>query len=713
MKIQKLNGAWSYCVGKGAKREIEVPFSTLPVGHSECVRRFDLEEKSERVLLRFDGITYGARVTLNGVFLGEMLAYSEYTFDVTDTVREKDNALFVELEDISPAFGPTEGWENYGGIIRDVSLIYKSRVYIKDVFFRSTLKNQYADAEYIAEVTLSEPAVGELRVSLMRDGIAADSYSVSSLSACIARELKDVKLWSPESPELYLLSVELWVGGQVADRYSCKVGFREFTCDKHRFMLNGEPVFLQGVCRHEMIGNSGHVVTAEQIEKDMRMIKESGCNFVRLVHYPHCKQTLEIADRIGLMVSEEPGLWWSDTSNREVSEGSLEVLRRTVLRDRNHASITFWLCFNECIFTEEFLIQSARVCRENDPTRLVSGANCMSDEETLKYYNICGFDFYTMHPYAPTFDRALASARMLCDKPLMFTEWGGYFVYDNPHLISEFIEQMYGLYLANSDEGALAGACFWYWAEVNDFGRGGSACVDGALKEALVDGDRNPTMIYRPYFEAWKRVREKRLPRDLYYYNALDTMDKTALICREGTDCEALLDRARTVVLPRFSTMRGRKIEVGPLLAKEEISGISCVPHVLADGGRLTFDADTETEEITVLGMVSVPRGYPIAGEYGEEAANVTVYLEDGESQSFILRNGMEFTTLFASIGSSRIDPQGENVTRFASFGYDKNFENYIINRLDLRPGGARRVKSIEFTSLGKGYDILVYGVFA
>ena len=63
-----------------------------------------------------------------------------------------------------------------------------------------------------------------------------------------------------------------------------------------------------GVCRHEMIGAYGHTVPDAIVEADMRRIKENGCNFVRLVHYPHNKKTLEMADRLGLMVSEEPGL---------------------------------------------------------------------------------------------------------------------------------------------------------------------------------------------------------------------------------------------------------------------------------------------------------------------------------------------------------------------------------------------------------------------
>ena len=88
MKKQTLNGKWKYRIGKGKEHEISVPFSRLCVGHSECRKVFDLESTSEIVLLQFDGITYNANAYLNGTFLGKMLPYSEYTFDITKIAKK-------------------------------------------------------------------------------------------------------------------------------------------------------------------------------------------------------------------------------------------------------------------------------------------------------------------------------------------------------------------------------------------------------------------------------------------------------------------------------------------------------------------------------------------------------------------------------------------------------------------------------------------------
>lgn len=711
MSRELLNGKWQRRIGKGDFSEINVPFSTLPVGHSECVKTFDLKEKGDTVLLKFNGITYYAEVTLNGVYLGDMLPYSEYVFDITETVKEKGNVLSVEIEDIAPKFGPSEGWENYSGIIRDVSLIYKNKNYIEDIFFKSELTDGYKNALYCTEVKAKNPENAQWKITLLFNGEEVDCYSFKDGEE-VKREVKNINLWSPDQPNLYLLKAELFENGQKADEYICNVGFREFKCNRHRFTLNGKELFLQGVCKHEMVADSGHVPTVERIEADLKMIKDTGCNFVRLVHYPHCKATLDIADRLGLMVSEEPGLWWSDTSDPEISGGSIGVLRRTIMRDRNHPSIIFWLSFNECRFTEQFLLDSARACKELDPTRLVSGANCMSNEDTLKYYNLCGFDFYTMHPYSDTFTRSLKSAVVLNDKPLMFTEWGGYFVYDNPHLLTDFMNGMYSLYEKNSDEGALAGASIWYWAELNDFNRGRPACIDGALKEALVDKYRNPTMIYKPFCDAIKNAGKVITEEEKYEFNPLSEISGTPMVCENSGDFETVKEALSENVPIYHSSSRKRRIKVGAVLGKEEVKGILKAPAVISSENSPSFKGGKKTDTVTVLGCVSAPYGYPLAGEYGEKAAEITVDFSDGEKQSFPLRNGMEITTVHTTLSSSRINPVAENAKEFARFSYDKNHENYIINRLDLKLDGRKTVETVEFKSINENYKILIYGVY-
>ncbi len=704
MKKISLCGEWSYTVG-GSTSTVSVPFSHLPVGRSFCEKSFDFSNDAEKVFLKFDGITYWARVTLNGKVLGEMLPYCEYSFDVTDHILPQ-NKLTVELEDIDRSFGPTEGWENFGGIIRGVSLILLPDSYIKDVFFKSKLTDNFSRAEISVEVECENGGDGELEISLFDGEQRVLCYTQKDKETFCA-ELKKIKLWSPDSPELYRLEVALKKHGEVIDRYLHEVGLRDIAVDRHRFLLNGQPIFLGGVCKHEMVGDSGHCPTDAQIEADLRQIKSMGCNFVRLVHYPHSKKTLEIADRIGLLVSEEPGLWWSDTSDPAVAKGSLEVLKRTVLRDRNHPSVAFWLCFNECRFTEKFLLDSVNVCRKYDPTRLVSGANCMSNEETLVYYNKCGFDFYTMHPYAPTFERARESAKILCDKPLIFTEWGGYYLYDNPHLLTDFMSEMNALYLQGSDDGALAGAFFWFFAELNDFNRGEPACTDGVLHEGLVDGERRPTLIYETFCKNMKLFGKKPAKKPFWCeiregFEDLSNFRKLEFISG-GEDFLEHFENVR-VAEKQKNCMRQRKLEYAPIFKE-------CTPKLVGGDKLVVFSGSENFSKLVLIGLTTLEGGYPL-GKYGEEIAELTLNYADGTKKVVELKNGVHVTTAFTLNGSSRIDPKAERAIAFANFGYDKNFECYIVNRLDVPIKDKKHIASVSVEAK-KGKTLLIYGAFA
>ena len=140
MKIQSLNGWWDYRVLGGRQKKIKVPFSSLAVGRFYCEKTFSLKYKSDKIFIKFDRITYQANVTLNGKFLGVLGPYAEYFFDVTDIVKKCDNRIVVEVFDLTPKFGPSEGWENYGGIIGDVNVLLGAILISTTLRLRQRLK---------------------------------------------------------------------------------------------------------------------------------------------------------------------------------------------------------------------------------------------------------------------------------------------------------------------------------------------------------------------------------------------------------------------------------------------------------------------------------------------------------------------------------------------------------------------------------------------
>ena len=732
MKLtQSLNGWWDYRVGKGAFTRKKVPFSTLPVGKSECVLRFSpiAHEGATRAFLVFDGITYEGKVTLNGVELGTMLAYCEYRYEVTHLLRE-ENVLSVELSDIEPVFGPSEGWENYGGIIRDVYLEYTGERYVKTTLWHAELNADYSAAECSFEIDFDGGANAPMTEAILTDAAGETVAIAKAADGKLRFTVEAPHLWSTADPYLYTLTYGVFDGTALSDEGSIKVGFKDFRLVGKRFYLNGTPTFLLGINRHDIWGEQGHTMTREQMRRDMIMIKDAGINYVRLVHYPHHKHIIELADELGLLVSEEPGLWWSDMSNQKLCDDALEVMRRTVLRDRNHASIAFWLSFNECIFTLDYLKNSARVCRENDPYHMVSGANCMDIEMTKENFPICGFDFYTMHPYDSTPKRMIKSIEELTEMPLLFTEWGGYFCHDNPQNFRWFIDTIIKYWKNPDDQPVLAGATYWFWSEMYEFDRTAPACTEGILREALVDAERNPLPDYAIFRDAFAALYQPEkgpdwelkiatLPYDLAE-KSYQTVRVSALLDEESRTAawEKMIADSK-VHNPRYhSPNKGtRKMYSGPVL-NEEIGAagalpleLSLTPYVVAD--TLTVPVDLTAKGLWVIGNISMPKGYPIAGAYGEDVVEYAVTYTDGSVERHMMKNGEDITTAAALHGPSRIEPYAENAPRLARFRHRIAWEHYVMNARYIPTDPTKTVKALVLKNAGNGYLPLFYGLTA
>ena len=222
-------------------------------------------------------------------------------------------------------------------------------------------------------------------------------------------------------------------------------------------------------------------------------------------------------------------------------------------------------------------------------------------------------------------------------------------------------------------------------------------------------------MIYEAYKNAWKRVQSASSYTDTYYYEPCGAMEKTALgYIGGGSSYAEAFERAKPSdwEKQKFNGMRYRRMTLGPVLQNEETKGIALTPYVVYDGDSISFKGAKNSGALTVLGAVSMSKGYPISGAYGEAAAVVDVSYSNGSKDTFELRNGVEITTVYTSIGSSVIDPVAEMAKPFARFGYERNFENYLMNALTLPLSSDADVEKITVSSADNGYDVLIYGVY-
>ena len=193
----------------------------------------------------------------------------------------------------------------------------------------------------------------------------------------------DVKTWSPETPVLYTAEARLERDGEAFDDLIDRFGFRKITIRDGRILLNGSPLRIRGLCRHEDHPHFGCALPYEAMMHDLLQIKDLGANSVRTAHYPNDERFLDLCDELGILVWEENharGLSLEQMQNPNFERQAEEVTREMILDHYNHPSIYIWGILNECASDSEYGKECYRaqfeIIRSLDKTRPTSFASC-------------------------------------------------------------------------------------------------------------------------------------------------------------------------------------------------------------------------------------------------------------------------------------------------------------------------------------------------
>ena len=402
-------------------------------------RKFNWEQKpGKRIILRFSAVTYLSSVWLDGKELGSHEGgFTPFAFDVTDLMTSGEHSLVVAADNTRRADAvpcAQFDWWNYGGIIRDVALYELPESYIAEGALQCAKGNR-------------EKLVGYLRLNGAKAGveatveIAALGVKTTAKTDASGRAVFEVaakpELWSPKSPKLYAVTFSA-DGDTITD----KIGFRTIETRGKQILLNGEPIFLKGICVHDEVPGGGRIHSEEQAMLLITKAKELGCNYVRLAHYPHNEATVRACEREGLMVWSEIPLYWSiQWDNPTVYANAENQLREMIRRDRNRGAIVIWSIANETPFGEardKFLSSLAKVTRSLDDTRLVSLAMLHTDlvdgvipvsDSLGPWVDIVSFNAY-LGWYWSSFD-VIPTVRfnIAYDKPVIVSEFGGAAIY--------------------------------------------------------------------------------------------------------------------------------------------------------------------------------------------------------------------------------------------------------------------------------------------
>ncbi len=337
-------------------------------------KRFDTDPqwRGKRVWLRFEGAMNVARVSLNGKMLVEHLGgYLPFVVDLSEILQPGSNELIVQLDNRDNAItGPKPlkllDFNTYGGLYRDVTLVVKEPVHITDEILEATPAGGGIFVTY-PEVTTTRARIAvkthvrnrssrstQLRVlqSLWQDDrqvaeMASNKQSLRSAGAIdvnLQLTVDQPQLWSPQSPALYWLVTRVESDGRIVDEQRTRIGIRSIEFAGGSFRINGQPLYLRGVNRHQEYPYVGYAIPAEADYRDAKRIKEAGFDLVRLSHYPHSRHFMAAADELGLVLLDAIPGWQFFNPDPAFERQVLQTCRDLVRRDRNHPSVIAWEC---------------------------------------------------------------------------------------------------------------------------------------------------------------------------------------------------------------------------------------------------------------------------------------------------------------------------------------------------------------------------------
>lgn len=351
-------------------------------------RTFFVEEsyRDKKIIIRFCGVDSAYHLWINGKEVGySKVARNESEFDITDLIRvgeENDVTVRVyQWSDGTYLEDQDMWWES--GIFRDVELIGVPKDGINDYKVIADLDDEYKNGIFKVEAFLRTTKEVNVTFELVDAGentVFTKTVVAKEGKACIDEVIADVNHWTAETPYLYKLFMTVEDDGQIVEVIPQNVGFRNIRLNGETFLVNGVAIKFKGVNRHDYSPQNGRVVSREEIEKDIILMKQFNINAIRTSHYPNSYYLYDLCDEYGMYLIAETDLechgfeltgdykWITNDPSWELAYVSR--MTRMIERDKNHPAIIFWSLGNESAFGCNFR-KMTDVAHEMDPTRLV------------------------------------------------------------------------------------------------------------------------------------------------------------------------------------------------------------------------------------------------------------------------------------------------------------------------------------------------------
>lgn len=524
-----LDGTWQVALdGRSQPGSIVVPGELEMQGYTmkegdvaAYTRKLDMpaDWQGRRIKLRFDGVSSHCVVKINGIKAGEHEgSFVPFEMDITGALHREGNVLEVDVSalTISDKLACTSQYAAHtvAGILRKVTLFALPGLNIAKTWVNTTLDDRYRDAGLHIACTLANENPSSVQGQLRFRLLAADGKEVLNVSSGrgvtvsagktldqdVSVPVKAPELWNPEHPYLYTLQIQLISNGKVLETQQQKIGFRQVQVRGNQLLVNGMPVKLHGVNRHDIYPLSGRSITPELSRKDAELFKQGNVNYIRTSHYPPTQEFLEAADSLGLFVESEASLCWIghgaspvwelwDENDPRFLPYMVQANVEKIIAQRNHPSIILWSLGNESFWTPLWA-KVNEVVKRLDPTRPSS-----FHDQCWGGYNNGGSKADIAVYHYPGMNGPAACDTMT--RPVLFGEYAHVSCYSRRELLTDpGVREAYGPPLV----------------QMYDSMYRHDACLGGAIWSGLDDVFHMPdgrTVGYGPWgpIDAWRRIK--------------------------------------------------------------------------------------------------------------------------------------------------------------------------------------------------------------
>ncbi len=541
-----------------------VPHDPNPVGSYRTEFTVPQNWKGRQVLIHFDGVHSAFYLWINGQKVGySQGSMTPAEFNITKYLKPGKNVLAAKVYRWSDgSYLEDQDMWRLSGIYRDVYMFSTPAVHLRDFYVRCDLDTEYKDAilkidaelqnsfrksakKHTIEVYLYDPQLRPVsKEPVMKkdaDFIFHRNRSVIKTQCIVKNPLK----WSAEKPNLYTIVLVLKDSdGRAIEVESTKFGFREVEIFDSKLHINGVPIYVRGVNRHEHHPRFGRAVPYETMLEDVKLMKQFNLNTVRTSHYPDDPRWYQLCDKFGLYVIDEANvescghLFDFGGNDPKFKAAVVDRMVSVVERDKNHPSVIIWSLGNEAGFGRNYN-HMARYARTKDPTRPVvyldkdNYGNPVSD---------------IISPMYDTIDNAVNAAKRWSDRPFIFCEYA--------HSMGNSTGSLQDYWDSFESHDNMQGGCIWDWVDqglykTNDKGQeflayGGDFgdhpndftwCING-----IITADRKPQpelyevkKVYQPVsVKPYDLLSNKVTIKNKHFFTNLNEYDINWELCEDG-----------------------------------------------------------------------------------------------------------------------------------------------------------------------------------